>query len=174
MRVNNLLASRVQKTFPLFCRAVLLPVALTIFATSGTAQKKKPARQSKTAQPESAVELSKLRDQYIKTTREYKASLQKLMTLYQDSSRKAEQRLYQSNKLFADGLISKRELQQSERAVANANLKVSGVQQQIATADTQIAQTLLEIEGEKQLAKLGPMQKGSLVKTTSFIRYNGT
>ena len=57
--------------------------------------------------------------------------------------------------------------------MTDANLKVSGVQQQIGSADTQIAQTLVEVEGEKQLAKLGPIRRGSLVRTTSFIRYSG-
>ena len=59
-------------------------------------------------------------------------------------------------------------------AAPASNLKVSGVQQQIATADTQIAEALVEVEGNKQLARLGPIRRGGLVRTTSFIRYNGT
>jgi hypothetical protein len=137
------------------------------------AQRKRPARQTSKVPRQPANELDKLRDSYIKITREYKASLEKLRTLYQASALKAEQRVVQSRKLFAEGLISKRELEQSESALADANLKVSGVQQQIATADTQIAQTLVEIEGDQQIARLGPMPKGGLVRTTSFIRYSG-
>jgi hypothetical protein len=39
------------------------------------------------------------------------------------------------------------------------------------TADTQIANTLLEAEAESKLAK--QLKKGSLVRTTSYIRYAG-
>jgi len=155
----------------MFARAVV-PVALMFCASGAYSQKKKPVVKPKAAQP--ASELSKLRDQYIQATKEYQASLKRLLTLYQESARKAEQRVAQSQKLLADGLISKVELEKSESALADANLKVSGVEQQITTADTTIAQTLIEVEGEKEIAKLGRVPKGKLLRTTSFIRYNGT
>ena len=154
-------------------KALLLTLVLLISAADSFAQKKKPARQTKTAPAQSTNDLTKLRDEYIKATKDYKASLQKLLTLYQDSVRKAEERVNQSQKLLAEGLISKRELERSEQTLADAKLKVRGTEQQIAGADTQIAQTLLEIEGEKQMAKLGPQRKGSFVTTASFIRYTG-
>jgi hypothetical protein len=157
----------------MFARAVV-PVALMFCASGAYSQKKKPAAKPKAVTAQPASELSKLRDQYIKATKDYQASLKRLLTLYQESARKAEERVAQSQKLLADGLISKVELEKSESALADANLKVSGVQQQIATADTDIAQTLIEIEGEKEIAKLGRVPKGKLLRTTSFIRYNGT
>lgn len=157
----------------MFARAVV-PVALMFCASGAYSQKKKPAAKPKAATAQPASELSKLRDEYIKATKDYQASLKRLLTLYQESARKAEERVAQSQKLLADGLISKVEQGKSESALADANLKVSGVQQQIATADTDIAQTLIEIEGEKEIAKLGRVPKGKLLRTTSFIRYNGT
>jgi len=87
--------------------------------------------------------------------------------------RKAQDRLVKSKQLFKEGLISKNQLAESEQAVTVAQLKVTEVQQQMTNAGAQIAQTLLEVEGEKQMAKLGPLPKGGLIKTTSFIRYNG-
>lgn len=158
----------------MFVGAMITIIALTTCASGVYAQRKKPAAKPKTAPPQPVNELSKLRDEYIKSTKEYKASLERLLTLYQDSAHKAEQRVAQSQKLLADGLISKREVERGESALTEANLKVSGVQQQIATADTTIAQTLIEIEGEKEIAKLGRVPKGKLLRTTSFIRYNGT
>lgn len=150
-------------------------IALIAFAMGTTTvyPQKKARRPAKNAQTQSATELSKLRDEYVRTTKEYKASLQKLLALYQASVKKAEQHRDQTSKLFAQGLVSKREVEQSEAAVTDANLKVSGVQQQIATADTQIAEALVEVETEKQAARLGPIRKGALLRTTSFIRYNG-
>lgn len=153
--------------------ALSLMAACAIPFNGLNAQKRKPARKSKSIQTQPGGELTKLRNDYIKATKEYKGSLEKLLALYQNAVRKTEQRLEQSKKLFAEGLISRRELEQTESALTDARLKVSTVQTQIATADTQIAQTLVEIEGEKQIARLGPLPKGSLVRTTSFVRYSG-
>jgi outer membrane efflux protein len=144
-----------------------------ILSVNGYAQKKPASRLPTSTPTQSVGELSKLRDDYIKATKEYKASLQKLLALYQESVKHSEARRDQTKKLFAEGLISKRDVEQAESAVADAGLKVSAIQQQMGTADTQIAQALVEIEGEKQMAKLGSVRRGSLVKTTSFIRYNG-
>ena len=162
---------RLQWRHQISVRVVIL-VVLTMIATAVYAQKKS-ARPAKPTPTQAASELSKLRDEYVKATNDYKASLQKLLALYQEGVKKAEARRDKSQSLFAQGLISKRELDDAERTVTDANLKVSGVQQQIGSADTQIAQTLVEVEGEKQLAKLGPIRRGSLVRTTSFIRYSG-
>jgi outer membrane efflux protein len=150
----------------LICFAVLC-------AAPVSAQRKRPAKPPAKPVEQPVSDLSKLRDQYIKTTNEYKASLEKLLELYRASLKKAEAKRDQMQKLLAEGLISKREFDQSEDVVVDARLKVSGVENQLAGADAQIAQTLIEIEGDKQIAKLGRMPKGSFVKTGSFIRYSG-
>jgi hypothetical protein len=158
-------------------RALLALLISAAVAGGAYAQKKSTAKPSsakpKASQPQPESEITKLRDLYIKATKEYKASLEKLLALYQASVQKTQARLDQSKKLLANGLISQRDLEQGDRALADAKLKVLGVQQQIATADTQIAQVLIEIEGDKQIAKLGPGRRGSLVTTSSFIRYAG-
>jgi hypothetical protein len=150
--------------------------ALAVFHCQTTilaGQKKRPAKQTPKPAAQSASELTQLRDSYIKTTREYKESLQRLLVLYEASARKAEQRLAQLRELYQEGLLSKKDLDESEHALTVEQGKVSGVEQQIASADTRIAETLLEVEGDKQIAKLGRARKGSLVQTTSFIRFNG-
>jgi Outer membrane efflux protein len=148
-------------------------IALIVFVSVTCAAQKKAKPQSKKAEPPPQTQLAKLRDEYIKSAKEYQASLQKLLSLYQNSVKKAEQHHEQMQKLLVDGLISKSELEQSEIALTDAKVKVTGVEQQIAGADTQIANAFVEIEGEKQLAKLGPARRGSLVQTTSFIRFAG-
>jgi len=147
---------------------------------TSTSQKKTGSQKQSAAKKPAAVEtpapetnLAKLRDEYIKATKDYKASLQKLLALYQESVKKAEQRHEQMQKLLADGLISKSELEQSESLLTEAKIKVTGVEQQISGADNQIANALIEIEGDKQLARLGPARRGSLVQTASFIRFTG-
>jgi hypothetical protein len=171
----------------LLCVGLLCAMALLCFGpesaasrhdgsaqTKSTAkQRKRPSKKTQKPKAQPPTELDKLRDDYIKTTKEYKASLQKLLGLYEASQSKAEARYAQSQQLFKDGLISKNQLEENERAITIGKEKVSGVKQQIASADTQIAQTLIEIEGDKEIAKLGRLPKGGYVQTTSFIRYSG-
>jgi hypothetical protein len=154
-------------------RGMLLVLGLLLVFLSPVFAQKKSAVKKPAVETAPATNLAKLRDEYIKSAKEYKASLQKLLGMYQGSVKKAEQRHEQMQKLLADGLISKLELEQSENAVAEARAKVTSVEQQIAGADTQIANALLEIEGDRQLAKLGPARRGSLVQTTSFMRFTG-
>ena len=148
-------------------------VLFSIVCAAPVCAQKKSSPKKKVEAASQVTEVSKLRDQYISATKEYKASLQKLLTLYADGAKKAEQRHEKSENLFAEGLISKRDVEESERLLADAKLKVTTTQQQIDSADTQIAQVLVEIETEKQMAKLGPMRRGAFVTTGSFIRYTG-
>lgn len=148
-------------------------LVILIAAAPVCSQKKASSRKTKPKETAAVTEVSRLREEYIKATKEYKASLQKLLALYQASVKKAEDKRDQSQKLLSEGLISKRDVEASEQAVLEAKMKVTGVEQQIATADTQTAEALLEIETEKQIAKLGPARRNSLVRTASFIRYTG-
>ena len=153
--------------------AVALIVAIML-ATPAEAQRR--ARTKKTKAPPSQpqpTELSKLRDSYIAATKEYKASLQKLLALYQENVKKAEQQRDKMAKLLAEGLIAKKDLEQAETVLATEKLKVSGVESQIGSADAQIGQTLIEIEGEKEIAKLGRVPNGTTIRGASFIRYTG-
>lgn len=156
-------------------RGLLVSILIFIVSASAFAQRKPktPAKPSKPPVEQPQTELDKLRDEYVKATKEYKASLQRLLVLYEDSLKKAEDKRDQAQKLMADGLMSQREVEQVEAVVTTARLKVTETQAQITGADTQIAQALIEVEGDKEIAKLGPVRRGSLIKTTSFIRYNG-
>ncbi|HEX3084383.1 MAG TPA: hypothetical protein VHP99_07680 [Pyrinomonadaceae bacterium] len=156
-------------------RGLLVSILIFIASASAFAQRKPnpPAKTSKPPVAQPQTELDKLRDEYVKATKEYKASLQRLLALYEDSLKKAEDKRDQAQKLMADGLMSQREVEQVEAVVSTARLKVTETQAQITGADTQIAQALVEVEGDKEIAKLGPVRRGSLIRTTSFIRYNG-
>src|SRR2546423_13536954 len=123
----------------------LLILSALVFASPICAQKKSKERKPKTAPVSAQSELSRLRDQYISATKEYKASLQRLLSLYEDSVKKAEQRHEKTEKLFADGLISKHDVEESERAVADAKLKVTAVEPKSAGADKHIRVELVGV-----------------------------
>lgn len=129
--------------------------------------KKKPAP----VQPPS--ELTKLRDEYIKATNEYKASLGKLLPFYENEVRKAEEKLEQGKKLFAEGLIPKTQVEENERALAVAKQKIAETNRSMASADEQIAGVLVETAANEQIAKNLRLAKNSLVRTAAYTRYTG-
>ena len=162
-----------------FLRTRLLTKALTAALLAGFCFPTIVAQTSKTKSPPNvkrlpaSSELEQLRKQYIETTKEYKASLEKLIDLYKANVKKAEVRRDKSKELFKEGLISRTQLEESEQAVADEQLKIAGVQNMMKGAETQISQTLLEMEGEKEIARLRLKPKGGLIQTASFIRYTG-
>ena len=152
-------------------------LALAMTSASTTAQKKRPVKAAAKPAQKSVVkaptELEKLRAEYINLTKDYKASLEKLLPLYEKELHRVEERAAKDQELFKQGLIARKDLDAAEKAVADAKLKVEDVHKQMSTADTQIAQVLVEVETEKQIAKTRRIPKGGMVLTTSFIRYNG-
>jgi hypothetical protein len=150
----------------LVCLVLLLPPI-----TSG--QKKSTAARQKPKPTKPVDELTKLREEFVKAANEYKASLEKLRASYEKSVVKAEEELVKSTTLFAGGLISRNQLEADQREVAKAKDRVVEVNQRVANADTQIAQTLLEADAEKKMAKTR-IPRGGLIQTPTLIRFNGT
>ena len=147
--------------------SVLLAGALVLLSyVISQGQVKKPNKASR------QTELAKLQEEFIKATKDYKASLTKLVAIYEREITRAEQKLMQSQALFAQGLISKNQLADSEQAVIAAKDKVAETHRSIANADTQIASTLLEAQADSQIARMR-LRKGSLMRTASYIRYAG-
>src|SRR5207302_8645850 len=97
--------------------ALLAFLLLPMILITVEAQKKRSPKQSKQQETQSTIQLAKLRDDYIKATKDYKASLEKLLPLYQKNQSAAEKRFAQSKDLFSQALISKKELDESEHAV---------------------------------------------------------
>jgi len=118
-------------------------------------------------------ELTRLREEYVKATNDYKELLKKQSAGLEKNIAKAQERFTQSQQLYAEGLISKKELDASERAVADAREKVNEIGRRIVGADSQIADTLLEAEAETKFAKSKPVPRGGMISSASFIRYNG-
>lgn len=145
--------------------ALLVGVALS-FAVNAEAQTKK-RKENKAPN-----ELAQLREEFIKATKDYKTGLAKLLAFHERNLTQAEEKLAQSQKLYAAGLISKNQLVENETGVVAAKDKINETQRQMANADSQIADTLVEAQAEAQLAKT-PLRRGSLVRTTSYIRYSG-
>src|SRR5215204_4696432 len=107
-----------------FCAWVVVLVAIVSINVSAQRKtKKKPA-------PAPPTELTKLREEFIKATNEYKASLGKLIPFYQRDVTKAEEKLEQSKKLLAEGLLSRTQVEENERALAAAKQKLAETNRQ--------------------------------------------
>lgn len=129
------------------------------------------SRKSK-SQPAPTSVLAELQQDFIKASNEYKASLERLLVSYDTSLKRAQERFQQSKELYDAGLISKAKLGESETEVAIVQEKIDEARKQMAGAEAQIASVLLETKAEAEIAKTRA-SRGSLVRTTSYIRYHG-
>ncbi len=154
-----------RNPFLLCASLILFVVTLDASAQRKTAKKTAPAPQN---------ELAKLREEYVKATNEVKASLGKLLEIYEGNVTKAEQKLELSKKLLAEGLISKLQVEENERAVAAAKATVAETRRQMTNADAQIAGILVEEAADDEIAKNLRLAKRGLIRTASFTRYTGS
>ena len=155
-----------RKTFLVV--GVVLLVAFSIDVSAQRKWKKKPAP------AKSPSELTKLRDEYVKATKDYKASLEKLLAIYEASVKKAEEKVELSKKLLAEGLIAKTQLEESERALEIEKQKVAETSRQMTSADSQIAGVLVETAADDEISKNLRLAKRSLIRTSAFTRYTGS
>ena len=155
----------------LLCAWLLLVLALTSIETQAQRKsKQKPAPPATTPTPN---ELSRLREEFVKATNDYKASLEKLLVIYEGNVKTAEEKLEVSKKLFAEGLLAKAHVDEQERIVAAEKAKLADTQRQMTNADAQIAGMLVETAADEEIAKNLRLAKQGLIRTSSFTRYTG-
>ena len=162
----------VQLTFSLVCTGLALSLSLAAAPARGQKIQGRDETPSK-----SESEPARLRSQLTEATREYKTNLEKLVAIYEADAKQAEGRLQKIKELFAQGLITRREMETSEDAAACARDKYVNAQAQLKGADVQLAEALIEVEAEDTAPKLrvspAPHVVGGLVHTTAYIRYGG-
>jgi len=124
-------------------------VCVLLFFISVNAQKQRP-------------ELVSLRDDYIKGTKDYKASLERLLAIYESNVKKADENLANAKKLFDEGLIGRSQVEDDERLVRSAQEKVSETRKQIANADSQIA--------DAQIGNVGSLTAAELAKEAELAQ----
>jgi hypothetical protein len=148
-------------------------LTLSILLCAGDVWAQKRSSKKKPPIPPPVNELTRLREEFIKATNEYKTSLEKLLTFYEADVKKAEEKLSVSKKLLAEGLIAKTQVEENEHAVSAAQAKVTETRRQMTGADDQIAGALLEADADAQIAKNLSLARQRLVRTSSFIRFIG-
>src|SRR5437764_8883729 len=133
-----------RKSLNIFVRiknaAILLGVC-AVFAGSASAQAQVPAVAATSAtvvtaapaKPATAVAKDAgTNDKTAATGTDLKASLATLSTLYQNEIQRREKQNAQAKTLFIDGLVSRVEMDNSDKALADARAKLADVAKQIA------------------------------------------
>lgn len=101
--------------------------------------------------------LSDLRREYLSSTKEYKASLEKLLAIYERDLRREEERFATTKQLYVDGFIHPSKLDDAARSVNIAREKVVSTRKMISDADNQVAMTLLESKQPTKTPAVGPI-----------------
>lgn len=147
-------------------------VVISLLLAMDVSAQRKPKKKPFPAAPPS--ELAKLREEFVKATNDYKASLDKLLAIYEQNVKKAEEKVELSKKLLAEGLIPKTQVEENERALDAEKTKVAETRRQLTNADAQIAGVLVETAADDEIAKNLRLAKRSLIRTAAFTRYTGS
>jgi soluble lytic murein transglycosylase-like protein len=116
-------SQRFKDTLARFSTAVVLPGIVVIWLLSAVPAKAQESRTIGTSgQPNTAAT-------------DYKNSLATLSTLYENEVQRLEKQNNQWKELYNDGLISRVELESSDKALADARAKVEEVAKQIAAVN---------------------------------------
>lgn len=145
---------------------LLFTLLFSTFDAEAQKHKKKAAR---TPQTELAERVAKAKEDVIAAAQSYKESLVKLLVFQEGDVKTATETVERRKALVDQQIVSKRELEDSERLLAAAQAKVAETHRQMAEADNLIT----EAKAEAQLALMPPPRVGGTVSSSVLIRYNG-
>jgi soluble lytic murein transglycosylase-like protein len=120
--------------------AMMLLSAATCAQAQSAAKTLKGPQKSVEAQSLPADSPAKLKADFIKATEEYKTSLKDLIASYQSEVEKRSEQALKLKALYNDGLISRRDFEESESGITEARVKVEEAKNQLAAADLAIAE----------------------------------
>ncbi len=128
-----------------------------------------PPQVSETDQEKLADAASQSRANLLEASSVYRESLEKLLELQRQDEARATELVEKRESLLDLGVIAKRELDESEQALAEARSKTTGTQKQIAEIDQLVA----EVNAAEELAKMPPAPQGVYRSNGVLIRYAG-
>jgi hypothetical protein len=158
----------------LFLTVILLG-ALGLSAFAQSARRQKPAP---TPPPPSREELKKIADQaaesratLVAASKTYQESLERLLELQRAEVTRLKELHEKRRQMLEEGIIAKRELDESELKLAEATKKADETTLQIETSEQLVA----EVEAAEELAKKQPTPADQVFSPTlKYIRYTGT
>ena len=152
----------------------LIACGFTIFLTmdphAANAQEKKSKVTARSSQRSTAdSELARLRADVIEKMKATRASTEKLLALHEEEVKKLSAEFHQRRAFYHQGLISRAELGQSERALAAAIARVEADKRWITETDI----ALTEASMQDLVGGLPIMRPGDYAESRALIRFNG-
>jgi hypothetical protein len=147
---------------------VIVPRALILSAVLASAFL--PARAPWAAGPAPApVSAREHAAEIVAALKEYRASLETLLPLREREVAGASKQRDQRREFLERGIVSRKEFEETEVAVARAEEKLEETRRAIAAAD----QTMAEATTVRALASLPPLGPGGYEQSAGLVRYNG-
>jgi hypothetical protein len=115
------------------------------------------------------ADLLQAREALVERAREYGATLERLLELQEGAARRAADVARQRQDLLADGIVSRREAEESLRQRDLAQAKVEGTRRRLV----EVAMVMAETRAAIDLAALPPPRLDELASTPAMIRYSG-
>ena len=125
-------SSAILRVFALFLVCLFGAVAARAQENDGPGAQ---AQTAATGQVEAPARTDSKAPATVDPAADYKSNLAALSTLYQNEVQRLEKQNNQAKDLYKDGLISRIDMETSDKALADARLKIEEVTRQIAEAD---------------------------------------
>ena len=155
-----------------FINVTTLVLLVMILPNAGTAQVSRRLPNNLSA-PQRATaadaELARLRADVIEKMKESRARSEKLMAVHELAQRRLTEEYQHRRELYNQGLISRSELIQSERALAMVIVRIDEVKRWMAEDDIAITEATMRDE----LLRLPALAVGGYSETATLVRFNG-
>ena len=149
-----------------------LAIFLSTISSNAASAQDKANKSTGSASRSSAAdaELARLRADTIEKMKQTRAGTEKLLALHEDEVKKLTAEYRQRQELYNQGLISRAELNQTERARAAAMIRMDEDKRWIAETDIAITEASMR----DVLLGLPAMAPGGYSESGTLIRFNGT
>ena len=115
------------------------------------------------------AELARLRAEVLEKMKESRASAEKLLALHEEEKTKLTAEYQRRREFYSQGLISRSELNQAERALAAVIVRVEEDKRWLTESDIAITEASMRDE----LLRLPDLATGGYSETGTLVRFNG-
>jgi hypothetical protein len=117
-----------------------------------------------------ASRLEKAASAVISSTLSYQAALERVLAIQERELARRSELTELRQDLYERGVLSKREFDEGQQALSDAQKSVEDTRQAMAEADRMLSEARMA----EALARLTPLARGSYEETPGLVRYNGT
>jgi hypothetical protein len=160
-------------TAPHYLGSVFILFSFLILPAHGNPQEKRkqsvPRSASSGKMTAADAELARLRAEVIEKMKETRVNGEKLLALHEQEQQKLTVEYQRRRELYREGLISRAELNQVERALAEAIIRVEQDKKWLIESDI----ALTEVAMRDELLRLPNLGAGGYSETKTLLRFNG-